>query len=103
MRRESERRQKGQFGSLELCFGHIYIEGSIEQVVVVFQSPFDKCLQLRVGEDTSPGQIAETCRVGLREGVVGGCIADNAGSLHFGTLIVAIEALAAAQGEQCKG
>ena len=67
--REGKGGHEGQFGGHELCLYHLHVESGIEQVGIVVECRFYEVLQLRVGEDTAPGQVAEAGGVYRHEGI----------------------------------
>ena len=101
LRREGERRHKGQLGGRELCLDHLHVEGSVEQVDVVLQTLLYQRLQLRVGEHLAPRQVAEiggvahSQRVAYRRRVT-----HKASGVDVGALVFVVES-AAAQEQRC--
>ena len=97
-RGEYQRGKVGELGGLELRLGNVHVEHGVEKVRVVGQCFLDQRLQLRVGKDASPRQVAEVVASLQRRLVVYG-VAHDAVRLHLGTLVVAIEALTSRQRE----
>ena len=56
---DGDSRQEGQLSGGEHGFVHLDVEGCVEQVGIVGQTLVDERLQLGVGEDAAPGQVAE--------------------------------------------
>ena len=95
---EHHRRQESQLGGLDLLLGDVYVQCSVEQVGVVIERLLDKNLQLRISEDTAPRQVAEVVGA-LQRRLVVNRVTHNAVHLHVRTLVSAIEAPAACQGQ----
>ena len=91
-------RQEGQLGHLQHVLHHLHVQRSIAQVGIVLQGRLNECLQLGVGKDLSPGQLAEVL-VSIRDkGIdVAHHIADQALRFHVRPLILIVESTAGQQ------
>ena len=92
LRTQGDRGQEGQFGNLQALIHHVDIKGCIEQVWIVVESLLDECLQLRVCEDATPGQVTKRCGISHSEGVGNRHrVAHQPLRIHLRTLVFVIE------------
>ena len=86
-------RQESQLGSLQHRLVHLHRQGCILQVGIFSQALLDELLQLRVGEDASPRQIAERggiLRCNCQRVNIADHIADESLGIDLGALILVI-------------
>ena len=103
MWREGDVRQEGELGHRELGLQHLHVERGIEQVGVLVESLLDEGLQLRVGEDGAPRQIAKRRGVGDGKGVgERHGVADEPLGVDLRALVLIVES-AAGEADACGG